>query len=83
MNVKGGKNIIQHDNFRTRIDGPSKCNPSFLSTAQGKALFADFSLITRIEQLEICLEGTLIENFLVTLFVEGRVEDDVVLCKSV
>lgn len=50
-----------------------------LATAQGQTLFTDLSLVAGIEQREIPLQGTLLDDLVVTVLIEGCAEQNVVL----
>lgn len=77
--LKGRQHVVKEDNFCLRINRSGKCDSSFLTTAQRESFFADFSLVSSMEEFEVMFQRALIQNLSIPSFVERRIKDNIIL----
>jgi hypothetical protein len=70
---------IKQDNSSFRVYGPSKSDPSFLTSTERDSLFSNLSLVAMFKQGQISLETTRPNDILVSGEIVWFTEDDVVL----
>jgi hypothetical protein len=70
---------IKQDNSSFRVHGPSKRDPSFLTSTERDSLFSNLGLVTMFKQGQISLETTRPNDILVPSEIVWFTENDVVL----
>jgi hypothetical protein len=55
--------VIQENNLCLAVDGASECDPGLLPAAQRDSFLANLSLVAGVEQLEVTLKRTLLDDW--------------------
>ena len=80
MYIESGEHVVEEQDVRLRVHSAREGNASLLAAAQGKALLADLSHVSSVEQRQVALEGALVDNYGQSQWAATREVQEMYLC---